>query len=335
MIRELSEDIGIDLGTTTVIAYVKGKGIVLREPTVVSIDKNTNEVMSYGREAEKMIGRNPCNIDVIRPLKDGVISNYTVTIKMLKHFLKKSIGKKLLAPRIMICVPSQVTEVEKRSVIDAAVGAGAKKVYLIEEPVAAAIGAGIDISKPSGNLVVDIGGGTTDIAVISIGGSVVSTSIKIAGNKFDEEIIKYIKKKYKVLIGEKTAEEIKMTIGSAYPMDEDKEMNVRGRNLNSGLPTEITINDKEILNVILPEALKIIEAVKTTIEKAPPELMEDVSRKGIYMTGGGSLLYGIDRLLQESIGINVMIAQDSESSVAIGTGKALENLKLLDSKARK
>lgn len=240
--------------------------------------------MQYGKEAEKMIGRNPCNIEVVRPLKDGVISNYTITIKMLKHFLKKALGKQMLAPRVMICVPSQVTEVEKRSVIDATLGAGAKKVYVIEEPVAAAIGAGIDIAKPSGNLVVDIGGGTTDIAVISIGGAVVSTSIKIAGNKYDQEILKYIKKKYKVLIGEKTAEEIKITIGSAYPRDDDKEMTVRGRNLNTGLPVEITINDKEILNVILPEALKIIETIKATIEKAPPELIEDVSAKGIYMT---------------------------------------------------
>lgn len=331
----MSEDIGIDLGTATVIAYSKGKGVVLREPTVVSIDKNTKEVICYGKEAEKMIGRTPNHIDVIKPLKDGVISNFTVTIKMLKHFIKKALGKRMFSPRVMICVPSQITQVEKRAVIDAATGAGAKKVFLIEEPVAAAIGAGIDISKPSGNLVVDIGGGTTDIAVISIGGSVVSTSIKIAGNKFDEEIIKYVKKKRKVLIGQKTAEEVKMTIGSVYPRKEEKEMTCRGRSLETGLPVEISLNDKEILNVLLPEALKIIEAVKSTIEKAPPELVEDISEKGIYMTGGGSLLHGIDRLLQESTGINVMIAQDPSSSVAVGTGKALDNIDLLEAKSRK
>ena len=329
----MSEEIGIDLGTTSIIAYNKGKGIVLREPTVVSIDKSTNNIIAYGKEAHKMLGRNPKNIEVIKPLKDGVISNFTVTTKMLKHFIKKILGNKFMPPKLMICVPSQITEVEKRAVIDAANSAGAKKVYLIEETVAAAIGAGIDISKPSGNLVIDIGGGTTDIAVISIGGSVVSTSIKIAGNKFDDAIIKYIKKKYKTLIGERTAEEIKTTIGCVYPREEAKKIKVIGRNLDSGLPIEIELNDGEMLKVLLPDALKIVEAVKSTIEKAPPELVEDISEKGIYMTGGGSLLYGIDKLIQESTGINVMIAQDAISCVAIGTGKALDNLDALDTKS--
>ncbi len=329
----MSEDIGIDLGTTTIIAYNKGKGIVLREPTVVSIDKSTNNIIAYGREAHKMLGRNPNNIEVIKPLKDGVISNFTITTKMLKHFIKKILGNKFMPPKLMICVPSQITEVEKRAVLDAANSAGAKKVYLIEETVAAAIGAGIDISKPSGNLVIDIGGGTTDIAVISIGGSVVSTSIKIAGNKFDEAIIKYVKKKYKTLIGERTAEDIKTNIGCVYPREETKTINVIGRNLDSGLPIEIELNDGEILKVLLPDALKIVEAVKSTIEKAPPELVEDISEKGIYMTGGGSLLYGIDKLIQESTGINVMIAQDAISCVAIGTGKALDNLDAIDTKS--
>ena len=329
----MSEDIGIDLGTTTIIAYNKGKGIVLREPTVVSIDKSTNNIIAYGREAHKMLGRNPNNIEVIKPLKDGVISNFTITTKMLKQFIKKILGNKFMPPKLMICVPSQITEVEKRAVLDAANSAGAKKVYLIEETVAAAIGAGIDISKPSGNLVIDIGGGTTDIAVISIGGSVVSTSIKIAGNKFDEAIIKYVKKKYKTLIGERTAEDVKTNVGCVYPREETKTINVIGRNLDSGLPVEIELNDGEILKVLLPDALKIVEAVKSTIEKAPPELVEDISEKGIYMTGGGSLLYGIDKLIQESTGINVMIAQDAISCVAIGTGKALDNLDAIDTKS--
>ncbi len=331
----MSDDIGIDLGTATIIAFNKGKGIVLREPTVVSIDKNTNEIIAYGKEAHKMIGRNPGNIEVIRPLKDGVISNFTITTKMLKHFLKKILGKRVFAPRLMICVPSQITEVEKRAVIDAANTVGAKKVFLIEEPVAAAIGAGIDISKPSGNLVIDIGGGTTDIAVISIGGSVVSSSIKIAGNKFDETIIKYVKKKYKTIIGERTAEEIKIAIGSVYPREEDVTIKIRGRNLDSGLPVEIELNDKEILKSLLADALKIVESLKSTIEKAPPELVEDISEKGIYMTGGGSLLYGIDKLIEESTGIKVMIAQDAISCVAIGTGKALDNVDTLEVKTLK
>lgn len=331
----MSEDIGIDLGTATIIAYEKGKGIVLREPTVVSVNKNEKEIMAYGKEANRMIGRNPSNIEVIRPLKDGVISNFTITTKMLKHFIKRILGKKFFQPRLMICVPSQITEVEKRAVIDAANSAGAKKVYLIEEPVAAAIGAGIDISKPSGNLVIDIGGGTTDIAVISIGGSVVSTSIKVAGNKFDEAVIKYVKKKYKTLIGEKTAEQIKMEVGSVYPREEEVSIKVRGRSLETGLPIEIEITSQEILKVLLPEALKIVDSVKSTIEKAPPELVEDISEKGIYMTGGGSMLYGIDKLIKESTGINVMIAQDAISCVAIGTGKALDNLDILEKRSIK
>ncbi len=331
----MSEDIGIDLGTASIIAYNKGKGIVLREPTVVSVDKYNNEVIAYGKEAQKMLGRNPENIEVIKPLKDGVISNFTLTSKMLKHFMKKILGKKVIAPRVMICVPSLITEVEKRAVIDAAMSAGARKVYLIEEPVAAAIGAGIDISKPVGNLVIDIGGGTTDIAVISIGGSVVSTSIKTAGNKFDDTIIRYVKKKYKTLIGERTAEEIKIAVGGVYPRDEEVTIKVRGRSLESGLPIEIELNNQEMLKSLLPEALKIVETLKSTIEKAPPELVEDISEKGIYMTGGGSLLYGIDKLIEESTGIKVMIAQDAISCVAIGTGKALDNLDALESKSGK
>ena len=295
------QDIGIDLGTATVIAYVKGKGIVLREPSVVAVNNVTGEVLAVGHEARRMLGRTPGNIIATRPLRDGVISDYTVTEKMLKYFINKIGGKFLFAPRIMICIPSQVTEVEKKAVIDAASNAGARRVYLIEEPIAAAIGAGLDISKPSGNMIVDIGGGTTDIAVISLGGSVVSTSIKVAGDKFDEAIIKYIKKRHNVMIGERTAEELKLNIGCVYPKFQDMEMDVRGRDV---------------------------------LERTPPELASDISDKGIYMTGGGCLIDGLDKLIQEKTGINVMIAEDSISCVAIGTGKALDNLDNLDRSRR-
>ncbi len=331
----MSEDIGIDLGTVNVIAYVKGKGIVLREPSVIAINKKTGETLAIGKEAKKMMGRTPSNISTIMPLKDGVISDFTATLKMLKYYIKKVCGKRLFAPRIMICVPAQVTEVERRAVIDAGVQAGAKKVYLIEEPVAAAMGAGIDISKPSGNLIIDVGGGTTDIAVISICGSVVNTTIKTAGNTFDEAIIKYIKKKYGVLIGEKTAEDLKMEIGCLTPMEEEKKKEISGRDIESGLPRTIEISSNEMIKVLLPQALRIVEAVKSVIEKTPPELVEDISEKGIYMTGGSSLLYGIDTLISNSTGINVMIAQDAISCVALGTGKALDNLDVLDAKTRK
>ena len=329
-------DIGIDLGTATVVACVKGKGIVLREPSVVAINKDTKEVLAVGKEARKMIGRTPNNIEAIRPLRDGVISSFTATSKMLKYFINKACSKnKFGGFRMMICVPSQITEVEKRAVIDVAMQAGAKKAYLIEEPVAAAIGAGIDIAKPCGNLVVDIGGGTTDIAVISIGGSVISTSLKVAGDKFDQNIIKYIKKKYNVLIGDRTAEEIKMEIGCVYPRKEDISMEARGRNLTNGLPVTIKVKSSEIMEALIEPAMQIVDAVKGVLEKTPPELTADISDRGIYMTGGGSLLYGLDKLLHETTGINVMIAQDAISCVAIGTGKALDNLDALDAKARK
>ncbi len=328
------QDIGIDLGTATVIAYVKGKGIVLREPSVVAVDSNTGDVVAVGKEARRMLGRTPGNIVATRPLREGVISDYTVTEKMLKYFISKVGGRRLFAPRIMICIPSRVTEVEKKAVIDAANQAGARKVYLIEEPIAAAIGAGIDISKPCGNMVVDIGGGTTDIAVISLGGSVVSTSIKVAGDKFDEYIIKYIKKKHNLAIGERTAEDLKVNIGCVYPKIQDTEMDVRGRDLTSGLPTTITIRSSEMLEALIEPSMMIIDAVHSVLEKTPPELAADISDKGIYMTGGGCLIDGLDKLLQEKTGINVMIAQDTVSCVALGTGKALDDLDVLDSKAR-
>ena len=328
------QDIGIDLGTATVIAYVKGKGIVLREPSVVAVDNNTKEVLAVGQEARRMLGRTPGNIVATRPLKDGVISDYTVTEKMLKHFIKKICGRFIFAPRIMICIPSQVTEVEKKAVIDAASQAGARRVYLIEEPIAAAIGAGIDISKPCGNMIVDIGGGTTDVAVISLGGSVVSTSLKVAGDKFDEAIIKYIKRKHNVIIGERTAEDLKVNIGCVFPKIQDEEMDIRGRDLTTGLPKTVTIHSSEMLEALIEPAMMIVDAVHSVLERTPPELASDISDKGIYMTGGGCLLDGLDKLLQEKTGITTMIAQDTVSCVALGTGKALDNLDLLDGKRR-
>ena len=331
----LGQDIGIDLGTATVIAYVKGKGIVLREPSVVAVDSNTKDVLAVGGEARRMLGRTPGNIIATRPLRDGVISDYTVTERMLKYFINKVGGKRLFAPRVMICIPSIVTEVEKKAVLDAASNAGARSVYLIEEPLAAAIGAGIDISKPCGNMIVDIGGGTTDIAVISLGGSVVSSSLKVAGDKFDEAIVKYIKRKYNVAIGERTAEDLKINIGCVYPKIQDMEMDVRGRDLITGLPKTITVHSSEILEALMEPAMLIIDAVHSVLEKTPPELSADIIDRGIYMTGGGCLVDGLDKLLQEKTGINVMIAQDTVSCVALGTGKALDNLDALDAKNRK
>ena len=329
------QDIGIDLGTATVIAYAKGKGIVLREPSVVAVDSNTGEVLAVGKEARRMLGRTPGNIVATRPLRDGVISNYTVTEKMLKYFINRVCGRFIFAPRIMICIPSQVTEVEKKAVIDAASQAGARKVYLIEEPIAAAIGAGIDIAKPCGNMVVDIGGGTTDIAVISLGGSVVSSSLKVAGDKFDEAIVKYIKRKYNVMIGERTAEDLKINIGCVYPKIQDMEMDIRGRDLTTGLPRTITVHSSEMLEALIGSALMVVDAVHGVLERTPPELAADISDRGIYMTGGGCLIDGLDKLLQEKTGINVMIAQDAISCVALGTGKALDNLDALDAKKRR
>ncbi len=328
------QDIGIDLGTATVIVYVKGKGIVLREPSVVAVDNLSGEVLAVGHEARRMLGRTPGNIIATRPLRDGVISNYTNTEKMLKYFINKIRGRFIFSPRIMICIPSQVTEVEKKAVIDAASNAGARRVYLIEEPIAAAIGAGLDISKPSGNMIVDIGGGTTDIAVISLGGAVVSTSIKVAGDRFDEAIVRYIKKKHNVMIGERTAEELKLNIGCVYPKFQDMEMDVRGRDLITGLPKTITVYSSEMLEALEEPSMLIVDAVHNVLEKTPPELASDISDKGIYMTGGGCLIDGLDKLIQEKTGINVMIAEDSISCVAIGTGKALDNLDNLDRNRR-
>lgn len=325
-----TQDIGIDLGTASVLIYVQGKGIVLREPSVVAIDKNTDRMVAFGEEARKMLGRTPGNIIAIRPLRDGVISDYQMTEKMLKYFIKKISNRLIFKPRIIVCVPSGVTEVEERAVVDAALQAGARKIYLIEEPIAAAIGAGLDIAKPYGNMVVDIGGGTTDIAVISLGGIVVSTSIKVAGDRFDENIVRYLRKKYNMAIGDRTAEDIKMNIGCVFPLEEVIEMDVRGRSLVTGLPKNITITSEEIMEALEEPATGIVEAVHSVLEKTPPELVGDISSNGMVLTGGGSLIQGLDKLLEKETGIKVNIAEDAISCVAVGTGKALENIDFLN-----
>jgi len=320
-----SNDMGIDLGTASILVYIKGKGVVLKEPSVVAIDRDTNRIMAIGEEARLMIGRTPGNIVAIRPLRQGVISDYTVTEKMLKYFITKATGKKTLRrPRIAVCIPSGATEVERKAVEDATYQAGAKEVAIIEEPVAAAIGAGIDISKACGNMIVDIGGGTTDIAVISLGGPVVSTSIKVAGDDFDEALVRYMRKKHNLLIGERTGEDIKIQIGAAFKRPEMLTMEVRGRNLVTGLPKTIVVTSDETLEALLEPALQIVDAVHSVLERTPPELAADIYDRGIVLTGGGSLLYGLDQLLQEKTGINSMIAEDPLTAVAIGTGKYIE-----------
>ena len=323
----LGSDIGIDLGTASVLVYVKGKGVVLKEPSVVAFDRDTNKIKAIGEEARLMLGRTPGNIVAVRPLRQGVISDYTVTEKMLKYFIQKAVGKqRFRKPRISVCVPSQVTEVEKKAVEDATYQAGARDVAIIEEPIAAAIGAGIDISRPCGNMIVDIGGGTTDIAVISLGGTVVSTSIKIAGDDFDEAIVRYMRKKHNLLIGERTAEDIKIKIGSAYRRPEVATLDVRGRNLVTGLPKTITVTSDETEEALKETTSQIVEAVHSVLEKTPPELAADIADRGIVLTGGGCLLYGLEQLIEEKTGINTMTAEEPMTAVAIGTGKYVEFL---------
>ncbi len=326
-----SAEVGIDLGTANVLVYIKGKGVVLDEPSVVAINRDDNEILAVGEEARRMLGRTPANIVAVRPLRDGVISDYHITERMLKYFIRKSCGNgKFFKPRIMVCVPSGVTEVEKRAVKEAAMQAGGKAVYLMEEPVAAAIGAGLDIASPEGIMVIDIGGGTTDIAVISLGGIVTSESVKIAGDKFDEAIVKYMKNVHKLYIGERTAEEMKITVGTAFPMAEPLVKECKGRDLVTGLPKSVNISSDEMLTA-LEEPLQIIcEAVHSVLEKTPPELSADISNSGIVITGGGAMLRGIDSLIKERTGINVIIAEDATSCVAIGTGKALNSIDLIE-----
>ena len=321
----MSVDLGIDLGTASVLVYVKGKGVVLKEPSVVAFDRDTNVIKAIGEEARLMLGRTPGNIIAVRPLRQGVISDYTVTEKMIKYFVQKALGKRTFKkPRISICVPSGVTEVERKAVEEATYAAGAREVHLIEEPVAAAIGAGIDISKPCGNMIVDIGGGTSDIAVISLGGTVVNTSLKIAVDDFVEAFGRYMRKKHNLLIGERTAEEIKINIGAAYRRPEVITMEVRGRNLVTGLPKTIVVTSDETLEALREPALQIVDAVHNVLERTPPELAADIFDRGIVLTGGGALLSGLDALIEEKTGISTMIAEDPLTAVAIGTGKFIE-----------
>lgn len=327
-----ASEVCIDLGTANVLVYIKGKGIVLNEPSVVAINNDTDEILAVGEEARQMLGRTPANIVAIRPLRDGVVSDYDITERMLKYFIRKTCGSgRFFKPRIMVCVPSGVTEVEKRAVREAAEQAGGKDVFLMEEPVAAAIGAGIDISKPDGVMVIDIGGGTTDIAVISLGGIVASSSVKMAGDKFDEAIVKYMRKAHKLYIGERTAEELKMTIGTAFPREEVISRECRGRDLVTGLPKSVEVTSEEIMDALDEPLHEICETVHNVLERTPPELAADISNSGIVVTGGGALLYGIDKRIEDRTGIKVIIAEDPKSCVAIGTGKALNELDSLKS----
>lgn len=321
----MSADIGIDLGTASVLVYVNGKGVVLKEPSVVAYDRNTGEIKAIGEEARLMLGRTPGNIIAVRPLRQGVISDYDVTEKMIKYFVQKAMGRRIFKkPCISVCVPGGVTEVEKKAVIEATYAAGAREVHLIEEPVAAAIGAGIDITKACGNMIVDVGGGTSDIAVISLGDSVVSASLKIAGDDFDEAIVRYMRKKHNLLIGERTAEEIKIKIGTTYSGDEEEQMEVKGRNLLTGLPKTVTISSVEIEEALKDTTNKIIEAVINVLEQTPPELSADILDRGIMLTGGGAMLRGLEALIEERTGIHTMTAEDPMKVVAIGTGQFVE-----------
>ena len=321
-----TKDIGMDLGTASVLIYIKDKGIVLNEPSVVALDKNTGKLLKVGADAQAMLGRTPGNIIAIRPLREGVISDYEVTERMIKEFLHKVIGFQLFKPRIIICVPSGITEVEERAVIDAGIQAGARRVYLIEEPVAAAIGAGIDITQPEGHMIIDIGGGTSDIAVISLSGVVESSSIKIAGDQFNEAVVKYMRRKHNLLVGERTAEEMKKQIGCVFPKDEEETMDVKGRCLLTGLPKVVTVSSTEMMDAFEEPVERIMEAIHSVLERTPPELVADVSTNGIIMTGGGSLVYGFDKLVTARTGIHTTVADDAISCVVLGTGKSLDSL---------
>ena len=331
-----SKDIGIDLGTANVLIHVKGKGIVLNEPSVVAIDKKTNKVLAVGEEARQMVGRTPGNIVAIRPLKDGVIADFESTEAMLKYFLNKLNVKGFLSkPRILICCPTNITSVEQKAIREAAEKSGGKKVYLEEEPKVAAIGAGMDIFQPSGNMVVDIGGGTTDVAVLSMGDIVTSESIKVAGDVFDNDILQYIKKQYKLLIGERTAEAIKMTIGTVFSAaGRDEEMDIRGRDMVTGLPRTVTVNSKEIEQALRESVGLIIQSAKNVLEKTPPELSADIIDRGVILTGGGALLHGIDQLLMEELKVPVFIAENPMDCVAVGTGIMLDNIDRVASKLK-
>ncbi|ADF41925.1 rod shape-determining protein [Priestia megaterium] len=323
----LAKDIGIDLGTANVLIHVKGKGIVLNEPSVVAIDKNTNRVLAVGEEARRMVGRTPSNIIAIRPLKDGVIADFEITESMLKHFINKLNVKGFLSkPRILICCPTNITSVEQKAIREAAEKSGGKTIYLEEEPKVAAIGAGMDIFQPSGNMVVDIGGGTTDVAVLSMGDIVTAASIKMAGDRFDAEILQYIKQKYKLLIGERTAEEIKVKIGTVFPKARNEELDIRGRDMVSGLPRTITVYSEEVEEALRESVSVIVQASKSVLERTPPELSADIIDRGVILTGGGALLHGMDQLLAEELKVPVLIAENPMGCVAVGTGIMLDNI---------
>lgn len=324
-----SRDMGIDLGTANTLVHVRGKGIVLQEPSVVAIDTRTKAVLAVGEEAKQMIGRTPGNIVAIRPMKDGVIADFDVTQTMLRYFISKAHRRTLLKPRVIVAVPTGVTEVEKRAVIDAATQAGAREAYLIEEPMAAAIGAGLPVHEPTGNMIVDIGGGTAEVAIISLGGIVTSRSIRVAGDEMDEAIVNYIKRNYNLLIGERTAEEIKIGIGSAYPVEGEQSMDVRGRDLVSGLPRTLKVTADEVREALSEPVSAILEAIKVTLERTPPELAADIMDRGIVMTGGGSLLRGLDRLVSNETGMPVYLSDEPLHCVVRGTGKALDEIETI------
>ncbi|HXI14515.1 MAG TPA: rod shape-determining protein [Thermoanaerobaculia bacterium] len=330
LLSMFSNDLAIDLGTANTLVYAKNKGIVVREPSIVAVNKITQKAEAVGKEAKEMLGRTPGNIVAIRPMKDGVIADFEVTEKMLDYFIKKAHGRKFLVkPRIVISVPSEITQVEKRAVKDSALRAGATEVYLIEQAMAAAIGAGLPITDPTGNMIVDIGGGTTDVAVISLAGIVYSRSVRVAGNEMDDAIIQYIKRKYNLLIGERTAEQIKMEIGSAFPLDEEMTMEIKGRDLVEGVPKTLVISDEEIREALSETVATIVEAVRVALERTPPELSADIMDKGIIIAGGGSMLKNLDRRLREETGLPVTLAEDPLACVALGTGQMLTDFNLL------
>jgi rod shape-determining protein MreB len=330
LLSMFSNDLAIDLGTANTLVYAKSKGIVVREPSIVAVNKINNNVEAVGKEAKEMLGRTPGNIVAIRPMKDGVIADFEVTEKMIKYFIEKAHGRRFLVkPRIVISVPSEITQVEKRAVKDSALRAGATEVYLIEQAMAAAIGAGLPITDPTGNMIVDIGGGTTDVAVISLAGIVYSRSVRVAGNEMDDAIIQYIKRKYNLLIGERTAEQIKMEIGSAFPLDEEMTMEIKGRDLVEGVPKTLVVSDEEIREALSETVATIVEAVRVALERTPPELSADIMDKGIIIAGGGSMLKNLDKRLREETGLPVTLAEDPLACVALGTGQMLTDFNLL------
>jgi rod shape-determining protein MreB len=330
LLSMFSNDLAIDLGTANTLVYAKNKGIVVREPSIVAVNKINNNVEAVGKEAKEMLGRTPGNIVAIRPMKDGVIADFEVTEKMIKYFIEKAHGRRFLVkPRIVISVPSEITQVEKRAVKDSALRAGATEVYLIEQAMAAAIGAGLPITDPTGNMIVDIGGGTTDVAVISLAGIVYSRSVRVAGNEMDDAIIQYIKRKYNLLIGERTAEQVKMEIGSAFPLDEEMTMEIKGRDLVEGVPKTLVVSDEEIREALSETVATIVEAVRVALERTPPELSADIMDKGIIIAGGGSMLKNLDRRLREETGLPVTLAEDPLACVALGTGQMLTDFNLL------